>query len=357
MIASLSLDFNLRMLNLWVSLCEDHEPSLPKHFFRLGYKVRWVEPSFTVQIPVEEEAKNKGAGAIKANGSVKTNEPAKASESAKTNGPVKPNEPGTEDNAKAALTFKAVTVNPELLISSSPQRHALLFEFKKGKNVEEQQLVRYMLIRSSDISTFLADSTLSSHDILYVAPREYQDDFLKGIKANNSSFPVMFVCDHGVTIGYSKFTNAALNDALGTDEIIPIDWEMVPTYFSFYQHSDQITIGRALAPELVQLIISNGSDDIDHFDVSLEDLMRRLCRWTLVHQKSKTPIRRVVIKLLQRLTKFPPLAGEFALLQKNNEKHLRIGVKRSRLGTFTTKFEKFLKSLQNQPLQLDLDDF
>jgi hypothetical protein len=176
-------NFNLRMLNLWIGLCEGKDPKLPKGISEMGYKVRWVEPSFQIRVttvvqarpdetgpPTKPTASQKPASTDVGDDDEFVEEPLRGTdqEVIAAGSPV-PSGPTKANTQPAELILIEKTINPEIIISSEEHKHAVVFEFKSGKNVEKSQLERYMFLKASDIAANILSGKPETHDVLYMA--------------------------------------------------------------------------------------------------------------------------------------------------------------------------------------------
>ena len=294
-------NFNLTMLNFWIGLCEGKDRSLPKGVAELGYKVRWVEPSF--EIPVVPSTKNVSA---------------------------KQSEPNL-----------AKTVNPEIIISSAEHKHAVVFEFKSGKNIEPLQLQRYMLLTASDIAANILYGKPETHDVLYMALALHRDSILRGMNEANAKFPVVFVQHSGMVIGSESCANKDFNACLGNGAEVPINWDEVPRYFAIDSHSSPVDVAHSVLTGVALAITKN----LAHID--LEDILRQVCLWGLVHPKGKTSLRTIVKKLLERMVKSPHLSDFFEL---DASKQILV-IKDGAIKLLSNaRLQKFIQSLTKEPL-------
>jgi hypothetical protein len=168
------LDFNLRMLNLWIGLAEG-VAGLPSDIHYLGYRVHSIEGRF-------------------------------------------PN----QDND---------LVHPEVTLVSAPEEHTLLVESKSGKNTDADQLDRYARIDGSDLvqRAYIAPDGAKAHDVTIVGDEQHEATLAKGIADGGHSFPLLLATATGLALRLNDFEVASLT-ATFTPELA-IDWTQSPTAF------------------------------------------------------------------------------------------------------------------------------
>lgn len=188
-------NFNLEMMNLIIGMCKG-VAGLPRHFFELGYSNRAIEFKF-------------------ANSDGKT-------------------------------------VVPELIIASQTLRHAVLFEWKSGKNTEAEQLRRYSGVTREDLHerVYLLPSESESHDIAIVGIDSYRESIIKTIERDGYSFPVLLAVPEGVEIIRNKFRANDLDRAFRPR--LNLSWENVPrAFFPVDKESDLWEFAELIIPEIV----------------------------------------------------------------------------------------------------------
>lgn len=150
--------FTLRLTNLMIGLCRG-APGLPRALRELGYEGFWVELRFAI------------AG----------------------------------DKA----------VNPDMIVYSTEQRHTLLCEWKSGRNVEKDQLLRYGLVTDEDlrVRAHIPAAAAAAHDTTVFGVAEYRERLVLGLTAAESDAVLVVVDDEGLTRVGRRFAADGLNAA------------------------------------------------------------------------------------------------------------------------------------------------
>lgn len=149
------MDFNLQILNLFVGLLKG-DPDLPNDLMALGYQCVAIEPSF-----------DNGAGGL---------------------------------------------VKPELLAASTLESHTVLFEWKSGGNVEDEQAMRYAAVTQGSLisNAGLQPVQCATYDVAYAAPGEAAAKAAGALTKMTHPFPVLRASDTTVSLESGAFKSASL---------------------------------------------------------------------------------------------------------------------------------------------------
>lgn len=189
------LNFNLEMFNLWIGLCRS-AAGLPGDLRRLGYDAVRIEYKFT--------------------------------------------------NSRREV------VVPELILSSMPEKHTALLDWKEGANVESDQLDRYSRITPEDLAdkAFVPSSAVSLHDVAIIGRMEFVERLKKGIEEGGHAFPLLVVEHDGIVLAANEFSNPSLNEVFTPK--LEIDFSQQPTLFvPFDQDSELWVVAERVMPEVL----------------------------------------------------------------------------------------------------------
>lgn len=122
-------------------------------------------------------------------------------------------------------------VQPELIIASEQKSHALLFEWKDGANLEEDQLRRYSKVTARDLRqrAQLMGSSADSFDITIVAHDEHVDRIVIGLRRGGYRFPLLAITNSKLQLRENIFCCQELNLVFKAG--LDIDWDIVSTYY------------------------------------------------------------------------------------------------------------------------------
>lgn len=151
------MDFNLRMLNVWIGLCKgDH--GLPSAINELGFKQHAIE--YTIR-----------------------------------------NDDGS-------------TCVPELIAYSAKHSHTLVFEWKSGRGTEEDQLSRYGRLTSKTLveKAYVPREAAKTFDVVYVCQAKHVETMKIGIVNGSYKFPLLSVDDVGICLAHNQFECSVLNE-------------------------------------------------------------------------------------------------------------------------------------------------
>lgn len=173
------MSFSLRLLNLFIGLCSGAE-GLPRSLFDLGYRVERIEQ----KLPLSQEF---------------------------------------------GKSEKEVAV-PEMVIASERVHHTILFEWKEGKNTEEDQLRRYSRVTADDLIklAFLAPAKCTLIDVALVCREEHQQTVKIGIQKGEYDFPLMATGENSIS---TVLNNYKVPETDATFKPLNINWQNVTTAF------------------------------------------------------------------------------------------------------------------------------
>ncbi len=146
------------MLNLVVGMCRG-DPSLPSIFRELGYQDRWVELEF-------------------------------------------------------ANSFGR-RVRPEIIICSESQAHTVMWEWKSGGNVDQEQMQRYDAVTLEDLRerAMVPAAAVQRSDVAVVVPETKMADAARVLDQWGFRFPVIAKRAEGLSLEWHSFAVAELSSA------------------------------------------------------------------------------------------------------------------------------------------------
>jgi hypothetical protein len=153
--------FNLEMLNLVVAMCRGVDPGVPDILRRLGY----------VEHQIELEFGNSG-------------EPSR-------------------------------NVRPEIITTSREQGHTLLWEWKSGGNLDEDQLRRYQSVTPEDLRAraYVSPEAARLLDVVLVVPARKAADCSTVLVGLGVSFPLLSKTQDAIYLSANQFAVAPLSEA------------------------------------------------------------------------------------------------------------------------------------------------
>jgi hypothetical protein len=161
------LDFNLKMLNLWIGLCKGDD-QLPKDIRALGYKQHAIEQNIRV------------------------------------------------------IGAKKLLCVPELIIFSGKLGHSLICEWKSGKNLEEDQAARYLELTPDILSNraLIPKEATGSFDVMYICDRDNVERIKIGFNKCQCKFPLIVADDRGLNLELNQFKLGKLNEIFSPSLLI-----------------------------------------------------------------------------------------------------------------------------------------
>jgi len=187
------LNFNLRMLNLWIGLCRG-DIELPSGLRDLGYENHFIELPFN-----NEELER---------------------------------------------------VCPDLIVTSEEMQHTILLEFKSGPNCNEDQLRRYSRISTEDLKTraFVRSTAAGSHDVAIVGQSEHSERLITGVEGY--SFPLVVAETGGLVLILNSFQADETNEVFSPR--LEIDWQRAPRgYVPVNAESESWEVGEVVIPQIL----------------------------------------------------------------------------------------------------------
>lgn len=229
--------FGLAMLNLWIGLCRG-VGGLPKDVHQLGFRDKEIEFSF-------QNASNE-------------------------------------------------TVKPELIICSQKLEHALLLEWKSGKNTEADQLDRYSRVVPPDIRGRVpSGGSCKSHDVVIIAKIEHRDTIALGID-NKHTFPLLCVESDGISLNLNRFSQPVINPLFTpklkidfsrrTSSFIPFDasspeWEIatevIPAILERMHDGETVLLLDAILPSVIDVWSHISARDQGTLRAKVESIISR----------------------------------------------------------------------------------
>jgi hypothetical protein len=191
-----SLDFNLKMLNLWIGLCKG-DPGLPDAIATMGFRQHVIEQSIR-------------------------------------------NEDGS------------VCV-PELICFSKKESHTLVFEWKSGKNSVEDQLARYNQLSSVSLTNvaMVPRQAARAFDVVVVCLAEHLETVKIGILKGGYRFPMLSVDGVGLHLAHNQFTCRKLNEVFAPT--LPINFELAPTgHVPINEYSEDWEVAEVVIPKVIE---------------------------------------------------------------------------------------------------------
>jgi hypothetical protein len=231
--------FNLTLLNLFIGLCKGAR-GLPTILRQHGYEALWVEYKFSNSLNQD--------------------------------------------------------VVPDLILASEPRAHSLLFEWKSGANLDQDQLDRYSRITAEDLRTraFLRGRSADHFDITVVAKGEYIDRILIGIRGGPYTFPVLIVMSDRILLKENLFTSQELNQVFGAG--LEIDWDTVPmSYIPFDRESPLWMLGEKVIPKILEYMVRREPR------ISLDDIAREVVpTWKILGQNCQKEMKAKIAEVIRQ---------------------------------------------------------
>src|SRR5687768_11014213 len=166
------LDFNLKMLNLWIGLCKG-DRGLPTAIHELGFKQHGIEQKIC--------------------------------------------------NPDGSLCV------PELIAYSRRLLHTLAFEWKSGRSTEDDQLSRYARLTAKALvdAAYVPKEAAKTFDVVMVCQAEHVDTVKIGIEKGSYNFPLLAVDGTSMRLVLNRFRCDKLNDVFSPG--LEIDFASAPT--------------------------------------------------------------------------------------------------------------------------------
>ena len=180
------------------------------------------------------------------------------------------------------------TVVPELIIASGRVHHALLFEWKSGRNTEADQLRRYSRVTQPDLTqrAMLARENCTTHDITVVGLGEHRDRLAQGIEAEGYPFPVLVVTEAGLEKIRNQFSEPSTDGLF--QNTLDIDWSRAPmSYFPLDGDSEDWEYAEQVLPHVLtrmaggapRIIVAELSRQlVPHLDIASPDFRGQIER-------------------------------------------------------------------------------
>jgi len=235
----LSSIFNLRLLNLFIGLAKGAK-GLPPIIRELGYGVEWIESRFRNSLDEE--------------------------------------------------------VVPELILSSVPKAHSLLFEWKKGANLEKDQLDHYSHVTSEDLraKVMLPAPSYEHFDVTYVVKGEHVERVLIGLASGPYPFPVLIVADGKILLRANSFDCQELNQVFGPG--LEVDWDLAPmSYVPFDRESPLELFGEKVIPAVIARMAQR--EPRINLEMVAEDVVPQ---WRVIDDKYRKDLRSKIFEVLRQ---------------------------------------------------------
>lgn len=220
------LDFNLKMLNLWIGLCKG-DPGLPDAISRLGFRHHVIEQRIR-------------------------------------------NDDGSE-------------CVPELICFSNAQSHTLAFEWKSGKNTVDDQLARYNQLTSNSLVNvaMVPKFAAKTFDVVVVCLAEHLDTVKIGVVKGGYRFPILSVDETGLHLAHNQFTCPKLNAIFSPT--LAINFGVAPTgHVPVNEYSEDWEVAEIVIPKVLEKMMDRQTiiraSSICHAICPLWDNMQRAAR-------------------------------------------------------------------------------
>ena len=187
-------------------------------------------------------------------------------------------------------------VVPELIISSEKLGHTILFEWKSGGNIEEDQLKRYSKVEGQDLrdKALLTKRESNSHDIAITGKEEYGERLRMGIEKGRYRFPILLVSPSRMYLALNSFVVSELNTRMR--EGIPIRLDECPQYFvPFDKESELWEVAEAIFPKVLELMGKN-SRYIFWNDIAKETFR---C-WDIISESYKRELKTKIQRIMKQ---------------------------------------------------------
>jgi len=193
------LDFNLKMLNLWIGLCKgDH--GLPAEVHSLGFRNHSIEQ-------------------------------------------------------RIYLGEDGVCV-PELIVYSKKLSHTLAFEWKSGRNTEDDQLQRYAKLTAKHLVNvgMVPKDAAATMDVVLVCAAQHFGTIKIGLEKRGISFPVISVDEGGLSLAMNSFQCSQLNQIFTPG--LQIDFAVAPTsHVPLSEKSEDWEVAEIVIPVILQKML------------------------------------------------------------------------------------------------------
>jgi hypothetical protein len=251
-------------------------------------------------------------------------------------------------------TAQQEEVCPDLIIASAMQGHAVVFEWKSGNNIDEQQMRRYATITSDDLTgkARLQVAEARLHDVALVGKVRSRERLRNGIDKAGTDNPLILIDSDGVVIDMGKLSADLLDAALRPR--LDVDMSACPSgYVQYGLESDVCEIAEAVVPKIVAAIARKETA------ITIQDICSQSHgSWGLLGSVGRRALRTRVEQVLSQAAKaelkdvFEVRSGDVIVRDPvlSNDKRER----RKNLGLIRRKQAEFLARLRSESAQRSL---
>jgi len=284
---------NLKLINAMIAMCRA-DSKWPHYFYDMAYGVTWIEYPFTCH----------------------TGE----------------------------------TLVPDLVISSDIQNNCILFEGKSGRNIEDDQVQRYLKVVPDDVVSKLhidvPKGKKPSIDVTYLCFSESTPDIISQLNTIAAPFPVLEMAPGVIRLVCNSFSISELNNDLSKG--IAIDRNKIPMgYFPF----DEDSSNSEVAPYVAQTLVAFATQNKPHFksDAITRDIIGSLWEHFGGQKKRKliNKVNSILGKLqVRELRGFLKRKGEFWTLSYDFPESRVFPTRR--LKAISKRCKQFVKRLRDE---------
>jgi len=224
------------------------------------------------------------------------------------------------------------TVQPELILASELKAHSLLFEWKAGANMDDDQLRRYSKITTEDLKqrALIGGQAPNKFDVTIIGLDDNMERLLIGIRNGQYRFPVLAASADTLLLKENSFACLELNQVFQVG--LNIDWKLIPmNYVPFDKESDLCIIAEKVMQSVVEKM-HRREPRIGVEDVASDSVKT----WRILDDSCRQTIRGKIKTILSKASRY-----EFRGYLKYNREM-------SRKGTATW-------DVVNNPIELDSD--
>jgi hypothetical protein len=201
-----------------------------------------------------------------------------------------------------SLTGGTGSIKPDVVVTSNRHLHALLFDCKGGRNVDEKQADRYRKVTPEDILRWIAiwRPERLAHDVCFLSLESNRVDRTDKFK----DFPLLVLSEQSLRkIG--SFSNSHVEKKFQQPISIEKEMKQPMSYYPFSDQDDQAVI----LPFVLRAIVAHlmdkrrgGNVEVNEAMLDNEEMMRKLHpMWQLISLEQQRVIRTKVRDILRTI--------------------------------------------------------